>query len=532
MFLDQGMDGGPAGPDEPGDVTDVAFRLFESFGQHPLLRLLPGPGEIFSGSEERRLLPEIPRSHRDVEVDGGHEAARGDDHGPPDPVLHLPDVPGPVVGRNQGETVLRKVDDVALLVFESKLLEKVPGKEEDVLPPLPKGRKDEAHDADPVVEVLPEAPLRHHLGKRLVGGGDDPHVELLSGPGPDPLHDLVLEHPKKFHLEVHRKLGHLVQKQCPVVRRLELSSPALGGSGKSPLLMAEELAFHQVLRDRPAVDGDEGTVLSGAGLVAGPGEELLACSALAGDQDRDVGGGDLSENPEHLADLLVLRHDPQRGRRTFWDDLGKRPGLSGKERPVVGPGDHPPELLWVYGLLEEVVGTEADRLKRPGTRDVPAQNDSVERGIGFGEESQEIDPVLARVLTQGEVEHRHCGSLAEKEVNGRGSGVRGEHGIVGLEEPAHLPKHRRVVVHDEKRRRKRCEIRFGQRSASWTKADRDADASPLDPRPGIYRERTGASDRRKPTSFLRASSGVVVTVMETRTIAPSVRRMRSASRII
>ena len=68
------------------------------------------------------------------------------------------------------------------------------------------------------------------------------------------------------------------------------------------LLVAEQLALDQALRKRPDVGGDERPVAAVAQVVDGPGDEFLAGAALALDQDRDVGVGDLADPREDLAD--------------------------------------------------------------------------------------------------------------------------------------------------------------------------------------------------------------------------------------
>ena len=65
--------------------------------------------------------------------------------------------------------------------------------------------------------------------------------------------------------------------------------------------MPEELAFDQALRHRRQVHRHEGTAAPVGVVVDVPGEHLLACPALARDQDRDRLGGDLLGDPRHVA---------------------------------------------------------------------------------------------------------------------------------------------------------------------------------------------------------------------------------------
>ena len=76
------------------------------------------------------------------------------------------------------------------------------------------------------------------------------------------------------------------------------------GAGERALDVAEELALEQGLGNGAAVDGHEGPVGPVAALVDGLGDEFLAGAALAVDQDRGRGGGDLVH---HLVDRAHAR---------------------------------------------------------------------------------------------------------------------------------------------------------------------------------------------------------------------------------
>ncbi len=80
------------------------------------------------------------------------------------------------------------------------------------------------------------------------------------------------------------------------------SKPSLapvGGSCKSALLVAEELAFDQVLRDRGAIDLDIGFVAPRAVAVEFPRDHLFAGSAFARDQDGGIGRGNPLDDLAH-----------------------------------------------------------------------------------------------------------------------------------------------------------------------------------------------------------------------------------------
>ena len=99
-------------------------------------------------------------------------------------------------------------------------------------------------------------------------------------------------------------MGHLpelVEEERAAVRLLELSPVTAGGSGEGPLLVPEELALDERLRDGRAVDGDEGPLRALAHRVEGPGRELLARAARPRHVEHPPprGGADLVVHRRH-----------------------------------------------------------------------------------------------------------------------------------------------------------------------------------------------------------------------------------------
>ena len=68
--------------------------------------------------------------------------------------------------------------------------------------------------------------------------------------------------------------------------------------------MAEQLTLQQGLLQGGAVDGDQGPTSPRAVVVQGSGDQFLPGAALAANQDRGIGRGD----------LLDQLHDPLHGR--------------------------------------------------------------------------------------------------------------------------------------------------------------------------------------------------------------------------
>ena len=90
---------------------------------------------------------------------------------------------------------------------------------------------------------------------------------------------------------------------------LELADAAAIGAGEGALLMPEQFALQQLLRDGRAVEGQELGLGPRAVLVDGTGDQFLARSALPGDQHGESLVGDAADG---LADFLHGRGNTQR----------------------------------------------------------------------------------------------------------------------------------------------------------------------------------------------------------------------------
>ncbi len=132
--------------------------------------------------------------------------------------------------------------------------------------------------------------------------------------------------------------------------------------------MPEELALDEVLRDGPAVDGDEGPGPPAALRVDGAGRDLLARPAVALEQHGDVALRGLPEQGQGLPHGGGLAEDrPEPGGPPQL--LGQ--GLDAGPEPAVlaGVPERGDEPGPVQGLLQEVVGPEPHAVD--GDADLP-----------------------------------------------------------------------------------------------------------------------------------------------------------------
>jgi hypothetical protein len=175
----------------------------------------------------------------------------------------------------------------------------------DVVGALAQGRQVDADDAEPVEQVLAEAPGPDLVLEVAVGRRDDPDVDLDRLARPDPPDLALLEGAQQLGLEIERQLAELVEEQGPAVSQLEQALPGHDRAGEAALLVAEQLALDQVGRDRAAVEHDQLAALARRHLVDRLRHDLLAGPGLALDHDRGRGRRDLLDDRVDLAHLGV-----------------------------------------------------------------------------------------------------------------------------------------------------------------------------------------------------------------------------------
>src|SRR6185312_16751986 len=146
----------------------------------------------------------------------------------------------------------------------------------DVLRPLAQCGDAQIDDVEPEVEVLAEIALARLLLEVAVGGGDEADIDLDRLAAADPVDLALLDGAQQLRLEAGVHLAHLVEQQRPAIRLLELADAPRDGAGEGAFLMAEELRFQKIFRDRRAVDRDEALLGAAALAVDEAGDDLLA----------------------------------------------------------------------------------------------------------------------------------------------------------------------------------------------------------------------------------------------------------------
>src|SRR3569623_283966 len=157
--------------------------------------------------------------------------------------------------------------------------------------------------------------------------------------------------------------------------------------------VSEKRAFEQALGNRVGVDGDERTVVVARGLERAC-DDLLARAALAGDQDRGVGGRDLIEQRVEPACLRALTDEVFELKRLVCCALEQLDLFA--QRAMLRRADQRElELVDLDGYRDEVVGDGADRRDRG--------LEAAERGA---HDDRHVGPIRDDALAQREPVHR------------------------------------------------------------------------------------------------------------------------------
>ena len=171
------------------------------------------------------------------------------------------------------------------------------------------------------------------------------------------------------------------------------------GAGERTGLVAEELAFHEVGRDRGAIDGDHRPIGPRAGAVDGPRDELLAGAAFAAHQHAARRAGDAVDFRFQIAHRRAVADQLVVAGRLFDQPLvvaaqrHQRAGPHERDRHDVGHGDDEVEI----GLAEAAVfEIDVDRAERRSFAIVVAAHER--RANGVGKVAQVLRALLRRLV--------------------------------------------------------------------------------------------------------------------------------------
>ena len=237
-------------------------------------------------------------------------------------IAQLPDVtrPGIMFGASDG---LRGHQDAVLAEFSGVVAQIMLHEQRQVALAPAQGRQLDGQHFQAIVQVFTESALPYHLRQVAVGRADDAHVDGDHAVRADAAHLALLYHAQQAALQRQRDLAHLVQEDGALVRRFKQADLAgFAGACKGAALIAEQLAFHEVVGNGRAVDCHKGAVRAVAFIVDGLYKQFLAGARLAGQQYVAV----------HMREALG-RMDGGADGRAFPQDVVK--AVPGQVPPVV-----------------------------------------------------------------------------------------------------------------------------------------------------------------------------------------------------
>ncbi|OQC67537.1 MAG: hypothetical protein BWX47_02015 [candidate division Hyd24-12 bacterium ADurb.Bin004] len=320
-----------------------------------------------------------------------------------DKVLQLPHVPRP------------GIPPEGVHGFRSKLLQRrsEPGRvelvetldqERDVRRPLAQGRNVQGDHVQPVVEVRPVLPRIHPALEIHVRGGDQPDVERYVLRAAHRKHLALLQGAQQLDLEVAVQLADLVQQEAASGCGYQQAVLVLVGAGEGALHVPEEFALQQGAGEAAAVHCQEGPGRPAAVVVYRPRHQLLAGSALAGDDDGALLVGHdphLFEELQHHFRLAHYLGEVEAGAHLPAQNPVLGEHLTDLKRPL--QRNH--ELFDLERLYQIVAGTLPHGLHSAVYARIGRHDDPHQLGVEPAEFGQQIDPVHPRhaQIHQGDV---------------------------------------------------------------------------------------------------------------------------------
>ncbi|MEY3459797.1 MAG: hypothetical protein RL215_2954, partial [Planctomycetota bacterium] len=150
-------------------------------------------------------------------------------------------------------------------------------------------------DLQAEVDILSEESIADGLFEVAIGGGDDADIGLQGFATADAFEGVTFEDAEETCLNGGAHFTNFIKKQGSAIGLFEAAWPSFHCAGECAFFVSEEFAFEQAFAEGGAVDANEGAIASSAAIVNLPGDEFLAATAFAADQDIHIGFGDEQE---------------------------------------------------------------------------------------------------------------------------------------------------------------------------------------------------------------------------------------------
>jgi hypothetical protein len=266
--------------------------------------------------------------------------------------------------------------------------------ETHVTDPFAQGRHHDGYHVQTVEQVRAEEPGVHPPRQILMGGGQDPHVDLDRARAAHGLVFPFLQDAQYLGLRGEAHVPDLVQKEGAAVGGAEASLAFRDGTGVGALDRPEEFRLDQVAGNGGAVDPDERLSDPGAEVVQGARHQLLAGATFPEDQDPGVGRGDavdrLAQGVHGGALAQQLLHLSSALTRQLPLHPCGRDGVAREEQNPVAR----------ERFVHEIERSQAGGLDRPLGRGVAADHDHRHVRVFRAEAPQDLHPVQFRKLVK------------------------------------------------------------------------------------------------------------------------------------
>src|SRR5436309_5045627 len=169
-----------------------------------------------------------------------------------------------------------------------------------------------------MIQILEEQAFANPCFQVLIGRGDDTDTRANRLMAANPIESSVRQYTQQACLQLGRHIADLIQEQGAAFGLLEATPSQSLRPRESTTLVPEELRFQKVFWHRRSIYCDEWLVCARAMAVQRSRHEFLACSGLAGDQDRGARLRQAADCAEYLLHRLCLPEDIRRpGQRLF-----------------------------------------------------------------------------------------------------------------------------------------------------------------------------------------------------------------------
>ena len=168
----------------------------------------------------------------------------------------------------------------------------------------------ERDDVEPVVEIFAKIAREDRALKIEIRSRDDSDVDLDDLLGiPDTVELSILQYAKQLGLEIARDFPDFVEKNRAAICRFEKPRSVGYSAGEGALGVPEQLALEQGVRQRSAVDADQGAIGTAGVAMDRASHDILAGPRLSSQQDADIRPGHPLGSFEQCQHRLVFGDD-------------------------------------------------------------------------------------------------------------------------------------------------------------------------------------------------------------------------------